>query len=339
MAPRITTLTFQADLTAVLGQVQDSIDGVVEKLQDIGDPLANAFDSAKVDVSNALDQAVVVSQEKFGEMRGAAEGAFNDIPDRVGPKLRAAGSALATTFGESFAEVRDVVQDQIKYGMKDALEAVGVDPELAASIGRNVGQLSGTIGDALTEGVGGKVADIGSTIASKLTEGPVGIAISGAMGSLGTAAGSVMDLAIGAAPLLLPALLIAGIVAAIAIVINDPSIPGKALDIGVGIVRGLLEGLVGLAAGIVNFVVGVFNGLWQAGSGIAGSVVEFALHIPGAIVSGLVDLAKGLIDFIVGVFGGLWNAAGGVAQSVVRFAMNIPGAVVEGWRGSARRSC
>jgi hypothetical protein len=214
MAPRITTLTFQADLTAVLGQVQDSIDGVVEKLQDIGDPLANAFDSAKVDVSNALDQAVVVSQEKFGEMRGAAEGAFNDIPDRVGPKLRAAGSALATTFGESFAEVRDVVQDQIKYGMKDALEAVGVDPELAASIGRNVGQLSGTIGDALTEGVGGKVADIGSTIASKLTEGPVGIAISGAMGSLGTAAGSVMDLAIGAAPLLLPALLIAGIVAA-----------------------------------------------------------------------------------------------------------------------------
>lgn len=305
MAESRLTLTIAArdQITSTLKRLGDPIDDVVDDVARIGAEFEK--------IPDAIDQI---------DLEGLASQIGTDFAGRLGE----AGKIGMQAAGRLLEE-----------GLGQALEGIGLDPATANIISGAGVQIGTLLGGPIVATVGGFAQTMGQELIAKIGASQIGLALAPVMGAIGTAAGSVMTLAIAAAPLLLPALLIAAIVGAIALIINDPSIVGKALDVGVGIVRGILEGLASLAGKIIGFLVSMFEGLWRAAVTLASAIVGFAVNFVGAIIEGIATLGKALIDFIVGVFNLLYGE-GGIYRSILGFAINIVGAIIEGIAGLAR---
>lgn len=295
--------------------LEGEADEAIDALEDVGEAAEDLAD----DVGDAADSI----PDKF---RDAFSGLGAKVNEQVAAGVAGVSGIMAGTFQEGAKLAINVMGDAVKGGLVD----LGVDPDLAGNLQRFAEGMGDMISGPVVNRVSEGIANIGVGLAEKIATSGIGAALSGAMGALGTAAGAVMNLAIAAAPLLLPALLIAGIVAAIALVINDPSIPEKVLGIGRSIVGAIIDGLVSLPGMIIGFLSDLFTNLWEKGAEIVSAIGDFAGKIPEMLVNGLASLALEYVKFIAGVWRGLWDAGITIVQAIGEFAGNIPGAIVNG---------
>lgn len=100
--------------------------------------------------SAALGQIKTTGTEAATKIQGAFGGLGAAISS-AGGQFKESVKSFAT---DAFAEVGDVMRDQVKFGLDNALQGLGVDPETSASIARNAAQLAGVFGGGLSDTIG-----------------------------------------------------------------------------------------------------------------------------------------------------------------------------------------
>lgn len=202
-------------------------------------------------------------------------------------------------------------------------------------------------------------------LAGKLAAGAAGLvpAIGGAFATAGSAVGGFFTTAAGAVIAAWPLVLLALVVAAIALLLTNPEIREKALEIGGAIVKAIGDAL-GAIAGVVGAAVGAAV---DAVAGAAEAIIGFIAAIPGrvaawvgqlagqaasaagSVVGAIADGAGRVVGWILGIpgriaswvgsllgqagqaAGGIVQAIAGMAGQVVGFILGLPGRVIQGW--------
>lgn len=95
-------------------------------------------------------------------------------------------------------------------------------------------------------------------------------------------------------------------------------LPGMAVDVGIGMVKGIVKGLKSLSGAIWNafkkilpdFVVNALEGAAGAVAGVAGGIANTVGNLAGGVANAAGNLASGVANTVGGFFGGGGNKAG-----------------------------
>jgi TP901 family phage tail tape measure protein len=309
--------------------------------------------------------------EKFSRIAGTdgAAAAMNELTKQVGEGDSAMGRALGSveaysyslnSTGEAFEEsqaglaafqegVDGLALEQASEKMRSPTEAAArltqglltfmqdVGGPFASTAGpmlmtlNNLGPaLGGLVSPAkLAGGAIGAVAGQLATGAAKLI--PL---LGGAFAGAGSAIGGAFTAAAGVVIAAWPLVLLALVVAAIALLLTNPEIREKALEIGGAIVDWIANalGAIGQAiGGAIAAVLGFFGNMAAEAGRIVGemaaAVVGFITGIPGRVAG-----------FVGALLGQAGQAAAGIASAIgtgigqaVGFVLGLPGRVISGW--------
>jgi TP901 family phage tail tape measure protein len=309
--------------------------------------------------------------EKFAAIAGedGAAAAINELTQQVGEGDSAMGRALGSieaysfslnTTGAAFEDaqaglgefqsgVDGLALEQATEKMNSPAEAAGrltqtvltfmqdVGGPFASSVGpmlltlNNLGPvLGGLISPAKLAGgaIGAMAGQLASGAASLIPT------IGGAFAAAGSAIGGVFTAAAGAVIAAWPLVLLALVVGAIAVLLTNPEVREKALEIGRAIIKAIGDALaaigqvVGTAVGTVLRFFGDMAGrVGGIAAGLARTVVGFITAIPGRVAG-----------FVGGLLGLAGRAASGIASAIgtgigraVGFVLGLPGRVISGW--------
>ena len=296
-------------LTAALSKVESP-----EELQQLIEDIA-----ATEDPFERAQLAIDLFGSRAGpQLANALAGTSGNLQDFAISSEDAAGAteeaaeAMDSSFGRQaqlwIRNIQGMATDMVQ-SLGPGIGGVAVAASTAApalrGMGRGLGNLSGMIGPKLLTGL--------------LGLGPIVATAGGAIGTAFTAAASV---AIAAWPVVLIGL----VVGAIALLLSNPELREKALEIGGAIVRFIGEAL-GKLVEVLGAVLGMIAS-WgaqvvQAVAGVVGRIVEFFLSIPGRVA--------GFVGALFNLWLTLWQriialVIDGVSQ-VVGFVLAIPGRV------------
>jgi TP901 family phage tail tape measure protein len=163
-------------------------------------------------------------------------------------------------------------------------------------------------------------------LASILITSILGLVAPAAVAGEAVGAATAGGISLGA--LLLPALLIAAVVAAIVAIVNDPSLVGKALDVGAKIIGAIVSGVAAFAGKIGDRIREIAGNLGKwFGPGVT-SVVTLILGIPGKAIGWVAGLAGQALGAAAGMVGGIVEGVGHIVGEI----LGIPARVI-GWAG------
>lgn len=210
---------------------------------------------------------------------------------------------------------KDMAEGEIAK-LKGSLDGLVSKAQLVTSklktMGRSLGRDIGTLVTSIASGgdVGQAFAQMGMMAAGqfvgRLAEGMILMLVQSSfvqalipiVTSIGTAIGGFMAAAVPVGMALLPVLLVAALVAAVAFLIMNPDIVAKIADFAGSIISTLVGFLAKLPGAILDVIVGAFR---FAGD-IVGKVGQFALSIIGGIIGGLLTFPAELSKTIARAF-------------------------------------
>lgn len=196
-----------------------------------------------------------------------ADGAINDLKGKL-EGVATKAKAVAGRFVSAF----QTVGSQLSYALgQSAVEVIS---------GGDASKAFTQVGVVMA---GALVAEFGSQVVTTLAGSAFVQGIGAALATLGTAMGSFIAAAIPVGMALLPVILVAALIAAVAFLIMNPDIAKKIWDFGASIIKGIIGALAGIGKVILDFLLAEFN---------------FGVKIVGAIVGGLVSLPGKIADVI-----------------------------------------
>jgi len=103
--------------------------------------------------------------------------------------------------------------------------------------------------------LGGTIVEtMGATLIAKIAASSFIASLGAQLTVLGTAMGTIIDAAIGIAMIALPGVLIGALIAAVVVLVTNEDVRNKVIDVGKGIIKWLVDGLVGLGQALLNAV-------------------------------------------------------------------------------------
>ena len=253
--------------------------------------------TAALALTGAQSEKFVTNLAEMETSTGATDTAFK----RMDAGVTATSNKMLATLKVWAIDVGDQLKD-----LGPAFTLFG--PTAGRALGAGLGGLAGLAAPALISGLAGLL--------------PL---ISGALGTLGSAAGGLIAAAIPIGMALLQALLIAALVAAVVFLINNPEIVGKIADFVGSVVSNIVKFLSGLAGALVDVFGKAFGAVVRGAPGFVGEVAKFILLLPFRIL----DLQVKLLEFFVGIFTSVLGKLPGFIGDVVGFLFSIPGRLVD----------
>lgn len=356
----VNTELVMGSMRVALGKMARAGEEPVETLARVQEEIKGAGDAGE---ANAL--ALELFGARAGPDMAAAirEGRF-DITELMGSLED--GTNTVSGLADETADAGDTLKE---FGNRVTL-ALGPMAEQFAGVSQAIGPMLYTLpllGGALGKLVGG-LGSLATSVGPKLLSGLMGLGpmVAGAGTAIGTAFTTAASAIIAAWPLVLAAL----VVAAIVLLVTNPELRAKALEVGgaivgfIGEALGALAGVLGNVLGTIGTwvgqVVGVIGGIpgrvaeWvgqligQAGqiaSGVVstistavGNVVSFIIGIPGRAVGWVGSLISGAAQAAGGFIGKIAGMAGDVVSTLIGIPGRAIGAVIDGFANIGRQA-
>ena len=353
-------LAREKGLSVALEELRKATEGNATALDQLATVSAEEFPAALADAQDALG-LTNSDLEKFQRIAGkdGVGAAMAELTKQVGAGDSAFAMSLGSVEAYSFAlnstgasfegaqeqltefqgGIDGLATEQAAEKMKSPTEAAARMTQQFLTFMQDVGgPFAGTVGPMLMTlnnlgpALGGLVSPaklVGGLIgglAGKLAAGAamlipsLGTAFAGA----GAAVGGAFTTAAGAIIAAWPLVLLALVVAAIALLLTNPEIREKAIEIGGAIVKAIGDAL-GAVAGVLA---SVGRAIIDAVAGFVGTAVGFITAIPGRVAAWVGQLAGQAVDAGARVVGAIGNAVG----QAVGFVLSIPGRVIA-WVG------
>ncbi len=212
------------------------------------------------------------------------------------PAMLGQATAAGTAAGVAQGNAQAAAAASPGIGTRIVMAVVGMLKGLALAV-VGPGTLVGTaIGKAIAAGQAG--AGFLQTLLAPILRALVGaaIAVAGPSTLIGTAISTAISIGMAAFPFILGALIVGFLIK----LASDPEFRQKALDIGMGVIKFIVDGVVGIASFVGDALVGVFKGAFDlvanfVGTAISGiiqpivSVVELLNEATGGAMQGIVD--------------------------------------------------
>lgn len=392
-------LAREKGLGVALEELRKATEGNATALDKLAGVTADEFPAA---LEAAQDELGITNSdlEKFARIAGedGVGAAMNELTKQVGAgdsafarslgSVEAYGFALNSTgaaFEENQAGIEAMQSGIDGLALEQAAEKMKSPTEAAARMTQHFltfmqdvgGPFAGTVGPMLMTlnnlgpALGGLLkpsrllGGVFGALAGHLAAGAGALvpAIGGAFATAGSAVGGAFTTAAGAVIAAWPLVLLALVVAAIALLLTNPEIREKALEIGGAIVKaigdalGAIAGVVGAAVGAavdavggaVETIVGFITAIPGRVAAWVGQLAGQAASAAGSVVAAIADGAARVVGFILGIpgriatwvgsllgqagqaAGGIVQAIAGMAGQVVGFILGLPGRVIQGW--------
>lgn len=335
-------------LSVALEELRKATEGNATALDALATVSAEDFPAALADAQEALG-LTNSDLEKFQAIAGrdGVGAAMAELTKQVGAGDSAFAMSLGSVEAYSFAlnstgaSFEDAQGSLAEFqggveglALEQATEKMRSPAEAAARLTQNVltfmqdvgGPFAGTVGPMLMtlNNLGPALGGLGGVlgaVAGQLATGAATLipTIGGAFAAAGTAIGGAFTAAAGVVIAAWPLVLLALVVAAIALLLTNPEIREKALEIGRAIVKAIGDALGAVAKVLGDIARAVISGV----AGFVGTVVRFILEIPGRVA--------GLAGALIGLWANAWltilNALATAIGTAVGFIVAIPGRV------------
>lgn len=297
--------------------------------------VAKGLDDSEAELTQ---KGVEVGEKVGGGMAEGAASAFQSEHETIGRAFDRAFASVGPLFGATVKELFQGVgleaEHQLKLGLQHGL---GLDSRTATIVSATAADIGGLLTKPIEAAIIGQAQNLGDRLAWAVANSGLVELVTPVMAAAGTALGAVLDAAIAAAPLLLPAVLIAAIGAAIVAVVNDPSLVGKAVDIGVSIARGIVDGVIGLVGGAIGLGVqlatAVVNAVLNLARGVRDleqAAIDVGVGIVRSILEGVLGLAGGALSIAAQLLGAIAQAVTGVPSGIFAQVVEIGAGIVRG---------
>lgn len=296
-----------AALTKALTKVESpaELQQLIDDINATQDPFERAAKASELfgkkagaKLANALDgvdfQTFIVGATEAG---GAIDTASRVIDESPLNRLKLALKGLAGPLADVGTKFGPLVLGftQLGGGKAIAMAAAGI------------GGLAGKALPLLVTGLAGLLPALGGTLAA-----------------IGSGIGGLIAAAIPIGMALLPVLLIAALVAAVAFLIANPEITAKIAAFAGDLITNLVNFLLDLPGKLLDLFVVGFNAVVGALPGFIGQVVGFILSIPGKVIG----LHAQLLGFFAGIGTKILARVGPLVGDIVKFVLSIPGKIL-----------
>ncbi len=233
----------------------------------------------------------------------------------------------ATEAGGAIEEASRVIDESPLNRLKLALKQVaGPLADVGTKFGPLVLGFSQLGGGKLITSAAAGIGGLAGKALPLLVTGLAGLlpALGGTLAAIGSGIGGLIAAAIPIGMALLPVLLVAALVAAVAFLVANPEIVGQIADFASSLISGIVTFLAGLPAALLDVFGKAFSVVLGAAPGFIGEVATFILTLPFRIL----DLQVKLLEFFAGIFTNVLGKLPGFIGEVVRFLFSIPGKLV-----------
>lgn len=331
-------------VTFVGGLFTGDLSQMFSGLQQVGQGLYDGTLGAVGEVFNGLYEGVEAGatrivdflKEKFGPIVEVVETALSPVKDIFGNLFDGVSNEITTPVADALSNAAEPVGNMLNSAsdsISGKIEAITSKFDtLKTSIGDKLAPVFEGVGGKVSE-FAGKIADIGGAISEKVM--PIAETVSGVFNSIteGISAGidtvtqligdtldNVIDniiqglqiMADGFMPILEP------IAEGISAVIGTGL--WAAMQLALGAVNGLLDGVIivldgigSVVSGMVDVVSGIFYGewatVWQGFTEIASGAFDITTGLAQGLITSLIATLGNIIDYISGTFTGLWQSA------------------------------
>lgn len=236
--------------------------------------------------------------------RNLADAALSDVVGGI-DRVATAASTTASKVGGAFRTMSGALTNAFGNAIENLTTGGDLGPTLLMAGGYMAGQIAEEFGGRLLERLGSS-AIVG--------------AIAAPLGALGSAAGGLFAAAIPAGMALLPVLLVAALVAAVAVLIVNEDIRNRVIGFAGGLVQTLIDALGRFLGALPDVIGAAFAGAWNLVVGqvlpVIGQLVELwftlpfrlaglGLEIVNTIVRGLASLPGRVADIVRDAFANL----------------------------------
>jgi TP901 family phage tail tape measure protein len=257
-----------------------------------------------------------------------------------------AGKRLAAQFHkmqiETFGPFAESLGPMV-VGLNQMGGAMGALLRPATLVGGVLGKVFGGVVPKLLGGAGKGAALASKGLVGGLGKVFVGMipALAGTLASVGSSLGALIAGAIPIGMALLPVILIAALIAAIAVLILNEDIRNAVFDFIGGVLEwignalGALPGLLGDAIGAAFDVLDdLTGGMLKKVTDVLGDIVDAVLAVPRMVIGWVDDIIGQAVDIALGVL----EAIGDMVGDIVEFIVSIPGKVIEWVSGIQRQA-